>query len=154
MQISKLTDSKNITPFVLAGLICVASLMFMLLEMCVVGGGLATPDPERTWTIATAALLLYAVFVSVILLQTENKIQGYWNQSMIAFLGLALLNSFLATSISGKSIGEAGSFKFLYLVVTIGFLVFISIVNIARKIVNFAEREEWNSPKMKSRKRS
>jgi hypothetical protein len=141
------------TPFVLAALILVGTIVLMMLEKVAESSGLTAYDPERTWTIATSLLLLFAVFVSVMLLNTEKRLQSYWNQSMIAFMGLAMANAFLATAISGKSISEAGSFKFLYLVVTIGFLVFISIVNIARKIVNFAEREEWNEPKMRSRKK-
>jgi hypothetical protein len=146
-------SSRTMTPMVLAALILVVSLVTMLLEKVVESAKLIENDPERTWTIATAFLMFFSIFVSIFLLRTENKIKGFWNQSMISFMGLAMANAFLATSLSGKAIADAGSFKFLYLVVTIGFLVFISIVNIARKIVNFAEREEWNEPRMKSRKR-
>lgn len=46
---------------------------------------------------------------------------------------------------SGIAIGQAGSYKFIYLVVSVGFLVFLSLINMVKKIVNFAEREELES---------
>jgi hypothetical protein len=87
------------------------------------------------------------------LLRTTSGIKGFWNQSMIGYMGLAVANALLAQAMCGKSMGEVGSFKFLYLVATISFLVFISIVNMARQIVNFAEKEEWNQPRQRDRKR-
>jgi hypothetical protein len=149
MQIS----SRTMTPFVLAGLIYLAALFTMLMEKAAESGGLLTYDAERTWTIATSLLLLFAVFVSILLLRTTGKVSRFWNQSMIAFVSLAIVTNFTAQAFSGKPVGEVGSFKFLYLVVTIGFLVFISIVNLTRKIVEFAEKEEWNQPRMRSKKK-
>jgi hypothetical protein len=150
----KLPDlsGRGMNPIVLATCIFLITLLCLLIEKIVEVLHWAKVDAERTWTLSTSALLLFAVFVSIMLLRTEKNIQSYWNQSMVAFMGLALANALLTTAMSGKGMGEAGSFKFLYLVVTIGFLVFISIVNIARKVVDFAEREEWNQPRTKNRK--
>ena len=140
------------TPVVLAGLILLLTIFVILMSMAIEAVGLFTFSPEFPWTVATAFLLLYAIFVSIMLLRTTTVLRKFWNQSMIAFMGLAMSNALFATAISGKSIGEVGSFKFLYLVVSIGFLVFISIVNMTRKIVNYAEKEEWNEPKLRKRK--
>ncbi len=125
----------------------------MLMEKAAGAVGLLDNNPERTWTISLSLLLLFAVFASIMLLRTAGKVSRYWNQSMVSFFALALLSNFAAQAISGKSVGEVGSFKFLFVVITIGFLVFISIVNLARKIIEYAEREEWNQPRMRGRKR-
>jgi hypothetical protein len=146
-------SSHRITPIVLAGLIFLLTLFVVLMGVAINSLGFMKIGPEFPWTMATSFLLLYSIFVSIILLRTTTDVRKFWNQSMVAFMGLAMANALFATAISGLSIGQAGSFKFLYLVVTIGFLVFISIVNLTRKIVEYAEKEEWNQPRLKSKKR-
>lgn len=39
------------------------------------------------------------------------------------------------------------TYRWIYIVVTFGFLVFLSMVNFMKKIVEFAEKEEWNQPR-------
>lgn len=70
---------------------------------------------------------------------------------MYSFLGLAFLNGLAAWLISGVPIGQAQSYRWIYVVVTIGFLVFLSMVNLIKKIVQFAEREEWTQPRKRQR---
>ena len=44
---------------------------------------------------------------------------------------------------------EAGSYRWIYIVVAIGYLVFLSLMAMLRKIVEFAQREEWNHPRIR-----
>lgn len=39
------------------------------------------------------------------------------------------------------------------MVVTFGYLVFLSIVGFIKRIVEFAQREEWNQPRPRNRKK-
>lgn len=102
------------------------------------------------WSIATGFLLLYGIANSVFSLNADN-FASYWGRSVYSYLGLAFANGMVAWGISGVPIGEAESYKWIYIVVTFGFLVFISMVNFMKKIVQFAEREEWQQPRKPNR---
>ena len=71
----------------------------------------------------------------------------YWGASIYSYLGLALCTSLSAWGFSGIPLSEAGSYRWIYIVVSIGFLIFLSMVNIMKVIVRFAEKEEWNKPR-------
>ncbi len=98
------------------------------------------------WSIASAFTLFFAVMNSLLSLRADNFAQ-YWQASMYSYIGLALGTGLLAWGFSGIPIGAAGSYKWIYIVVSIGFLVFLSMVNFMKIIVNFAEKEEWNQPR-------
>lgn len=106
-------------------------------------------DPLYPWSIATAFMLLFALLNSISSLQS-NDFARYWGASMYSYLGLALACGLMAWLTSGIPVGKAGSYKFIYLVVSVGFLVFLSLINMVKKIVNFAEKEEWNQPRKRS----
>ena len=52
-----------------------------------------------------------------------------------------------------RSMNEAGPYKWIYIVVTIGYLVFLCILSAMRKIVDFAQREEWNQPRLRQKRK-
>ena len=110
--------------------------------------GLIKGDPLFAWSIATAFMLLFAVLNSLVSISAANTLL-YWRDSVYSYIGLAALNALSAWGVSGISIGEAGSYKWIYLVVTFSFLVFLSMVNLMKRIVKFAEREEWSQPRQK-----
>lgn len=108
--------------------------------------------PERfPWMTAAAFLLLFALFNSVFSLSSENMLK-YWGRSVYSFLGLAAAAGGLAYLFSSLSIGQAGSYKWIYVVVSIGYLVFLSMMATMRKVVEFAQKEEWNHPRIRKRK--
>lgn len=98
------------------------------------------------WSIASAFTLFFAVMNSLLSLRADNFAQ-YWQASMYSYIALALGSGLLAWGFSGIAISAAGSYKWIYIVVSIGFLVFLSMVNFMKIIVNFAEKEEWNQPR-------
>ena len=103
-------------------------------------------DKLLPWSFALSFLLLFAVANALFSLTADSDLK-YFGRSIYAFLGLAFINGLLAWLFSGVSLDDAGSYKSLFLVVLIGFLVFISIVNAMKRIVRFAEKEEWNEPR-------
>ena len=127
-----------------------ASVIFMLLNTLVNWLGWYETDTLFPWSLATAFLLLFAVFNSLMSLNADNPML-YWGRSVYTFIGLAFMNGLAAWLFSGVAIGDAQSYRWIYIVVTIGFLVFLSMVNLMRKIVQFAEREEWNQPRKRRR---
>lgn len=102
------------------------------------------------WVVITAVMLLYALFNSIFCLASTHSTR-YWNQSVLGYAVLAVFGGLLAWWDSGISIHEAGSFRWLFFVVSFAYLVFISIVNLIRIIVAFAQKEEWNAPRTRRR---
>lgn len=112
------------------------------------------PVSERfPWMCAAAFMLFFAMFNSVFALSSPN-INKYWGKSIYSFLGLAALAGLTAWVTSSLSINEAGSFRWIYIVVTIGYMIFLSMVTMMRTIVDFAQREEWSQPKIRQKPRS
>jgi drug/metabolite transporter (DMT)-like permease len=103
------------------------------------------------WITSTAMILLFAVFNAVFGLMSAYP-QKYWNRSILGFIALVGFTILFASGISGIPLAEAGSFRFLLIVVTFCYLVFIAITNSIKTIVAFAQKEEWNAPRQKNRK--
>jgi ABC-type transport system involved in multi-copper enzyme maturation permease subunit len=111
-----------------------------------VRAGMYDPDILFPWSVTAAFLLFFALLNSLMSLKHEN-FGKYWGKSMYSYMALALVLGVCAWGVTGKTVGEAGSYKWIIFVVTFGFLVFLSMVNFMKRIVRFAEREEWNQPR-------
>lgn len=137
---------KKVDPVRQAAVFLGASAVLMALTRLFNLTGWYEVDPLFPWSIATALLLLFAVLNSLLSLNADSFVK-YWGRSMYSFLGLALGNGLMAWFVSGVPIGEAQSYRWIYVVVTFGFLVILSMINLMKKIVQFAEREEWTQPR-------
>ncbi|MEL6638040.1 MAG: hypothetical protein AAFW73_12400 [Bacteroidota bacterium] len=103
------------------------------------------------WMSAAAFLLFFALINSLSSLSAED-LNKYWGRSMLAFAALAVASGLTAYGLSSLSINEAGSYRWIFIVLTFGYLVFLSIIGLMKNIVEFAEREDWQSPKKKKNK--
>jgi drug/metabolite transporter (DMT)-like permease len=103
------------------------------------------------WVAAASFMLVFALFNSVFSLTSENILK-YWGRSIYSFLGLAFASGVIAYLFSSLSIDEAGSYRWIYLVLTIGYLVFLGMMAFMRRIVDFAQKEEWNHPRIRQKK--
>jgi drug/metabolite transporter (DMT)-like permease len=143
----KESDYKKIDSPVAQAVVVLAGAIVLML-----GGWLLTvtkiypPEPLFAWSIAAAFMLLFALLNSLMSLRADSFAK-YWGASMYSYIGLALCTSLAAWLFSGIPLREAGTYRWIYIVVTFGFLVFLSMVNFMKKIVQFAEREEWNQPR-------
>ena len=143
---------KAYNPFLLAAAIFGAHIVVVLFAKFFHWAGIVEVGQRFPWLSAVAFLLFYAVFNSIFSLSSQNTTK-YWARSVFSFIALAAANGISAYLLSSLTIDEAGSFRWLYVVVSFGYLVFLSIVNLIKKIVEFAEREEWNHPRIRSRKK-
>ncbi len=129
-----------------------ALLVFALGIVLILGGvvldktGIMGMERLYPWSVATAFMLLFALFNSISSIKSTSFAK-YWGISMYSYLGLGIALGLSAWLCSGVPIGEAESYKIVYFVITFGFLVFLSMVNMIKTIVNFAEKEEWSQPK-------
>lgn len=142
--------SKAFDPVTQAGIILALAFVMMVGGKLVQWSGLMVVGERFPWLFAASMMLFFAIFNSVFLLSSKN-LNRYWSRSMLSFVGLALGVGLLAWAFSGLSIGEAGSFKWIFFVVTFAYLVFMSITRFLKIIVEFAQREEWTQPRMKNR---
>ncbi len=142
MQLTKLNaDTIVATPFIQALLILIVGVLITGLEWLGNVIGLMTSDPNSPWIVFTSFILFFAIANSLMSLKAASM-NKYWSRSIIAFAGLLVLSAVMATVFSGLSIDEAGSFRWLFVVLTFGYLVFLSIVRLMKKIVDIAIEQD------------
>jgi uncharacterized protein YacL len=147
------TDSiftKEIDPIKQVLIVLGLSIGFMIFSKLFEEIGIFENDPRTYWTLAATFILFFAIFNSLFSLTTQNM-DRYWTRSMLSFVALAAISAGAAYLFSGIPMEEAGSYKWIYIVLTIGYLVFISIMGAMRNIVDFAQKEEWNSPRIRKK---
>ncbi len=103
--------------------------------------GWSRKDPIFPWTVSASMLLLYSLFNCGFSLNSEDA-NKYWLQSLICYAVLAVSGGVVAYLFTGISIYDAKSVKWIYVVFTFGYLVFLSIVNTMRIIVRLAKKED------------
>ncbi|MEZ4992215.1 MAG: hypothetical protein R2824_17465 [Saprospiraceae bacterium] len=143
---------RAIDPVIQAGMILGVVLVFNIIAKFLAATGLMNVSERFPWMTAAAFLLFFAVFNSLYLLTAKSMVK-YWGRSIYSFMGLAAASGIIAYLFSSLTISEAGSYRWIYIVVTLGYLVFISIMIFLRRIVEFAQKEEWNHPRIRRRKR-
>ena len=103
--------------------------------------GFVELKPHQPWTVSAAMVLMFAVVNSVLSLGADD-INKYWGKSIYSFIILCVVGGLMAWLFSGIALSDAKSFKWIYIVFTFGYLVFLSIVTFMRKIVIIAQRED------------
>lgn len=132
---------KAYSPFLQAAMIAALALILMLIVFLLKVMGIFTVPPKIYWMISGACMLYFALFSSIFSLSTSN-FNTYFLHALIGFIGVAVSNSLFAWIFSGQGIDEAGSFRWIYFILTFCFILFLGIVNGMRRIVEFAQRED------------
>jgi len=142
---------KAYNPFLQGGLVFGAALVCIILGKLIQWTGLAEVDARFPWTVAATFLLFFALFNSIFSLSSK-KLEKYWSRSIVSFIALAVVSGLAAWLFSSLTINEAGSFRWIFFVLTVGYLVFLSVMGFAKTIVEYAQKEEWNQPRIRSKK--
>lgn len=128
-------DYKNFSPFLQAGFVFLAMVMF-------IGMGMVTSDnPLFPWICVCAMMLFYALLNTVMSIPHKD-LGNYWWKSIVGYVFLAGIGGLVAYGASGLSIDDAGSTRWLYVVFSIGYLVFISIIQLIKLIVSLAQKQD------------
>lgn len=138
------------SPFLQTGIVLGLSILVHIGAKVVNVLGIMEVGGKFHWMTAAAFLLFFAVFNSVFSLSSKDS-NKYWLQSILCFCALAIVASMIAYFLSSIPINDAGSYRWIFIVVGVGYLVFLSMVGFMKRIVDFAQREEWNQPRMKNR---
>ena len=142
---------KAYNPVLQATLVLVAGLIVILGSKLISWTGILEVGPKFPWMTVASFMLFFAIFNSITSLSAKD-LNNYWLRSMASFGGLAILSGFMAYLFSSLSINEAGSYRWIFIVLTFGYLVFLSILGFMKRIVEFAEKEDWQAPKKRKRK--
>lgn len=118
----------------------------------VAAAGITEIGERFPWLSAASFMLMFAIFNSISSLAVKETNQ-YWGRAIMSFMGLAAASGLLAYLFSGLSIWEAGSYSWIYVVLSIGYLIFLGMMSFIKSVVAFAQKEEWNQPRIKDRKR-
>ena len=139
---------KAIPAPLLAGVILSFGLVLMLICKILIATHTMDIDNLIYWAIAAICMLLYAMFNSVLSLSAKDMNQ-YWFRSTASYIGLMVLGGLLAYLFSGITVSNAGFFKYIFMVVTFGYLSFLSMMRFMRKIVQIAQKEDKKWEKLK-----
>ena len=126
------------------------SLGALIIGLILQSSGLSEFQDHFPWTIATSFMLFFIVFNTVFSLSSPDM-NKYWIRSVSCYAVLAIVSALTAYLTSSIPFGEAGTFKWLFIVFSFSYLVFLSMVRFMRNIVEFAEREDWQAPKKRRR---
>jgi len=137
---------KAYNPALQALVVLVAGILVTLTSKVVDSTGILPVGERFPWLCAASFLLFFALFNSIFSLSAKDLNQ-YWTRSMLSFAGLALLSGLCAWGFSRIHIYDAGSYRWIYIVVTFGYLVFLSMMGFMKRIVEFAEKEDWQRPR-------
>lgn len=141
--------TKLANPFLQAGIVLGLVFIFDIGAFLMNSGGMEF-NQNTPWVIAATFILFFAMFNAIISLMSDNM-DRYWTRSMLSYIAVVVIGGLLAWAFSSLSINEAGSFRWIYIVLTFGYLLFLSIITLMRKIVDFAQREEWNHPRIRKK---
>lgn len=145
--------SKDIDPYRQFVIVMAVFIVILLLSEIVDSTGISDIEAAFPWTLAASFLLFFSIFNSVYSLTAKDD-NTYWTKSFFSFASMAALSGLIAYFMAGIPFEEIGAYKWIYFVITFVYLVFISIIGFMKRIVNFAQKEEWTKPMRRSKKRS
>ena len=131
----------KISPFLQAGGVLGAILLFILATELFDKIGLADCDEGTPWLVACSMTFFFAIGNSVLSLSADDQ-NKYWWQSILSFVGLAFLGGGIAYLFSGVTVGQVDSYKWLYVVFTFGHILFLAIIRTMRRIVALAKKQD------------
>ncbi|RMG88369.1 MAG: hypothetical protein D6714_00825 [Bacteroidetes bacterium] len=152
MKNSKSFYRMDLDPVWQGGAVAGLSTAFLLGAKLFEALGIFDKDPQTYWNVFATFILFYIIFNSLFGLSAKDT-ERYRTRSMLTYVGLVFVTALFGWGLSGVWMTEAGSYRWILVVLTIGYLVFISIVGATRRIVEFAEKEEWNHPRLRKKSR-
>ena len=120
----------------------VVLVLLLVFDLASFASNQSSPSPkfgQNIWTNAVAMILFYIIVNSLVSLASEKPIE-YVRNSIYTFLAICILGGLLSWAISGQTIDEAGSFKWLFVVLSMGYLIFLSIISTMKFIVKLAQK--------------
>jgi len=130
--------NSQIKPYYQAGF----AILILLIVMAISKAFISSDDDQiYFWEISFTILMAYGLFNAIFSIPYKDRML-YFRNSLLCYVVVAVSGGFLASLFSGISLDDSGSFRWLYVVFTFSYLVFISIVNAMRKIIEIAKKQD------------
>ena len=123
--------------FLAAGLMVI----FTLVDLIMPHNNVLFEVNAGTWIVSTAMIFCYVILNAVVAIRIE-PILPYWRNSVYAYVGLLIFAYGWSWLLSGKHIDDVGSFRWLWLVLTLVYMVFFSIARSIKRIVDIAIKQD------------
>ncbi len=94
-----------------------------------------------TWIIGTSMIFCFIILNAIVAFRTDI-ILPYWSKSISLFIGLLVVTYAWCYLLSGKHIDDAGGFSWLWIVLTMAYLVFFVIARSMKRIVDLANDQD------------
>lgn len=133
--------SKQIHPFKQLTFALIAGSVIMLISKALMSSGSISSNNMFFWELSFSLLLCFALFNCIFSVPYVKRGE-YFSTSLMSFAVVGVVSGALAYWLSGISVDDAGSVRWLYIVFTFSYLVFISIVNAMRKIIEIAKKQD------------
>ncbi len=131
---------KQISPFKQAGVVFGLILLTILISKIISAFGIYNVREGFPWEMSLSGLLFFAIFNCIFSFAYEDQ-NSYWWKSLLSFALLAACGMLMAWAISGMSIDEAGSFRWLTLLFTFSYLVLLAMSRAMRGILKWAQKQ-------------
>jgi hypothetical protein len=86
-------------------------------------------------------LLLYAVYNSIFSLNSTD-LNDYWKKSIFAYVLLLVGVTVVAYIFSGIWINEAGTFRWIFSILSFGYLTFLSVMGMVKRVFLIIKKED------------
>ena len=140
--------SKAYSPFSQAAVVAGFSAFCIIVSKLVEVSGVEV-EANFAWLLASTFIMFFALFNSVISLSAKDS-EVYYRKSLLSFAGLMGITGALAWFCSGNSLGNAETYQWIFIVLGVVYVVFLSMMGFMKRIVEFAQREEWNHPRIRN----
>ena len=117
------------------------TIVFTLVDLVMPHDDILFEANAGTWIVATAMILCYIILNSVVALRIE-PIGSYFRMSVFCYIGLLVFAYGWSWLLSGKHIDDVGTFRWLWMVLTLVYLVFFSIARSMKRIVDIAIKQD------------
>ena len=134
---------KSYNPILQGVVILGFAVLIMLLAKIIQWTGIANISGQAFWIIAGTSILLFALSNSILSLSSKDM-DNYWVRSIPTYAAVMIMSSSFAYLFSAMTMQEAGTFKWIFMVLTFGYLLFLSMMRFMRKIVDIAQQEDDN----------
>jgi hypothetical protein len=94
-----------------------------------------------SWIVGTAMIFCFIILNTIVALRSEH-ILPYWTRSIFIFVGLLVFTYAWCYMLSGKHIDDVGSFRWLWIVLSMVYLVFFIIARTMKRIVDIANEQD------------
>ncbi len=127
-----------------ATLIIIAVVVVQLMSLIIYGSTDTAGD--AAWIIAGAFALFYGFFNAIFLLGADNP-NSYISKSFTGYLLVLLFGAGIAYIISLQWPSQnSTSMRWIFMIVTFSYFIFITIVYFMRKIIEYAQRQDTELP--------